>query len=71
MSIRIGDDVWSLPEQVEDLIEKIERSIEKIERSIDGLPGDPGSMCNIDERVHRVIDALQDKIRVLESRGRR
>lgn len=64
MSIRIGDDVWSLPEQVEDLIEKIERSI-------DGLPGDPGSMCNIDERVHRVIDALQGKIGALESRGRR
>ena len=64
MSVRIGGLVWSLPETVD-------RSLEKIELSIDGLPGDPGPLYDIDERVRRVVGALQGKIGALESRGRR
>lgn len=62
MSIRIGDAAWDLPQTVE-------RSLENIELSIDGLPGDPGPLYNIDERVRRVVGALQGKIGALESRG--
>ena len=64
MSVRFAGKTWSLPEQVND-------TLEKIELSIDGLHGDPGPLYDIDERVRRVVDALQGKIGVLESRGQR
>lgn len=59
------------------LVRKIEHDellvvgLERIEEAIDKKHGDPGKLYPLDERVHRVIGALQDKIRVLESRGRR
>lgn len=64
MSVHIDGKVWSLSEPIQD-------ALDKIELSIDGLHGDPGPLYDIDERVRRVVDALQGKIGVLESRGQR
>ena len=44
--------------------------LSKIESAIEGQRGDPGKLYPLDERVRRVIGALQDKIRVFELRGR-
>lgn len=54
-----------------DYAKPLSTGLEAIEDVIEGHRGDPGKLYPLNERVHRVIGALQDKIRVLESRNRR
>lgn len=59
------------PSPNKDYAKPLSTGLEAIEDVIEGQRDDPGKLYPLDERVRRVIDALQDKIRVLESRGRR